>query len=108
MPSQRIYWSGVAENATTASIPIDDESMRIREWAWHAFVSLSGTAPTSVQIAYSPDSPDVADGSSRWFAPSALLISGGAGDTYFTAKFRKIRAEVNGGDGTTSLTIEVR
>jgi hypothetical protein len=109
MPTQRMYWTGILNTSgNLPSIPVDDESMRIRETAWHAYVSGTPGASLQLQIAYSPDTPDTPDASSRWFAPTALLF-GTIGDTYFTAKFRKARPEVvSGGDGTTSLTVEIR
>lgn len=86
---------------------IDDEAVRIRQWAWHAFVSWTGTAPTSVQIQYAPVNADTNDASTTWFAPTALLFSA-QGDTYFEAKPRKFRVAVAGGDGTTVVTVEIR
>lgn len=107
MPSQRLYWTGQAAG-TTASIMVDDESMRIREFSWHAFVSYTGTAPTSVQIQYASINQDTVDGSTTWFAPTALLFNPPQGDTFFQAKPRKFRIVVVGGDGTTNVTVEIR
>jgi hypothetical protein len=103
----RIRWTGVAHDTTPSSIRVDDQSMLIREFCWHAFVSWTGTAPTSVQVEYCADTPDVVDGSATWFAPTALLFTA-QGDTYFQAKPRRFRIVVTGGDGTTSVTVEIR
>jgi hypothetical protein len=107
MPSQRLYWYAVAENTTTASIMVDDESMRLREYSWHAFVSWTGTAPSNVQVEYAPVNADTADGSTVWFAPTALLFTA-QGDVFFQAKPRKFRVIVTGGDGTTAVNVDVR
>lgn len=108
MPTQPIKWTGVTEGVTTASILIDDTSVMRREWAWHAFVSGTfGGSASAVQLEYSPDLPGTPDGSSTWYAPTALLFTA-AGDTYFQAKPRKFRLVLTGGDGTTSVNVWVQ
>ena len=103
-----LKWTITGASQTTASIGIDAESQRIREWAWHIYVSgTTGAGLTSIQVSYAPDTPEVADGSSRWFTPAALNLTG-LGDSYFQAKFRKIRIVTTGGDGTTNLVVEIR
>ena len=103
----RIRLAADASATTPASNRVDDQSMLIREFAWHAFVSWTGTAPTSVQVSYTPDTPDVIDASAEWFSPTALLFTT-QGDTYFQAKPRRFRIVVAGGDGTTAVTVEIR
>ena len=106
MPSQRLLFS-VGTAATSASIAVDDQSLLVREYNWHAFVSWAGTAPTSVQVEYTPALYDVTDANATWFAPLALKFTA-QGDTYFQAKPRKFRVIVAGGDGTTAVTVEIR
>lgn len=101
-----LAWTGIAEATTTPSIGISSDDQRKQEANWHAFVSLSGTAPTGIQVSYSPDLPSTTDANSKWYAPTALLFTA-AGDTFFQAKFRKARVEVTGGDGTTSVNVTI-
>jgi hypothetical protein len=74
---------------------------------------LSGTLGAGGNVVWevSPDAmvggangPGVADASSRWFTIITFNQLG-----FFTTKdvFRKMRARVTAGDGTTSLTLEV-
>lgn len=100
-------WTGLLQNSTSASTLIDDTSDRLREWNYHAFVSGTFGAACTVQIQYSPDVQGVSDGSSRWFAPSALSCNS-ASDVLFQAKPRKFRVVITGGDATTNLTVEIR
>ena len=73
---------------------------------YHAFVSGVFGSGASVQIQYSPDDTSVSDGASRWFAPAVLKFTAG-GDTWFTARFRKMKFTVAGGDGTNNVTVEI-
>lgn len=72
----------------------------------HAYVNGTFGAGGAVQIEYSPDLPGLADGSSRWFAPTVLLFTA-SGDTFVQIRARKIRAVYTGGDGTTNVTVEM-
>lgn len=102
----RIIWKGVLQSATSASIPVDAENERSRASGWHAFVS--GTfGGTSLQISYSPDTMDTSDANSTWYAPTALVFTAG-GDTFFLARPRKFRVATTGGNGTTSVNVEIR
>jgi hypothetical protein len=73
---------------------------------WHLFVSGTFGAAGAVAVQYSPDPTTVADASSRWFSPAALSVNA-AKDVYFTARPRKLRAVLTGGDSTTALIAEV-
>jgi hypothetical protein len=102
----RLLWKGVLQNATSASIRVDDQNELTRNPAWHAFVS--GTfGGTSLQISYSPDTQDTTDANSTWYAPTALVFTAG-GDTFFWARPRKFRVATTGGNGTTSVNVEIR
>lgn len=102
----RIRWTGVAQSTTTASKPVDAENERTRASAWHAFVS--GTlGGATVTVGYSPDTVDTSDANSTWFTPTALTTIG-AVDVFFSARPRKFRVTTNGGNGTTSVTVEIR
>lgn len=102
----RIRWTGITSGQTKTSIPVDAENERTRASAWHAFVS--GTfGGTSVAIQYSPDSVDTTDANSTWYAPLSLVFTSG-GDTFFWARPRKFRVVLTGGDGTTSVNVEIR
>jgi hypothetical protein len=103
----RILWPTVAENSTSASIPVDDESIRLRVDSWHAFISGTPGAAATVELQYSPDLPGVPDGNSIWYAPTLLQFTT-TGDAFFWAKPRKFRVVVAGGDGSTNLSVEVR
>ena len=74
--------------------------------AWHLYVSGTFGAAGALQVQYSPDSDNVTDAASRWFAPTLLKLTAG-GDTWFEAKFRKLRYVFTGGDGTTSVIAEI-
>jgi hypothetical protein len=74
--------------------------------SWHLYVSGTFGAAGAVAVQYSPDPPTVTDAASRWFAPAVLALSAG-GDSWFQARFRKIRAVFTGGDGTTAVVVEV-
>lgn len=102
----RIRWTGLAQSSTSASIRTDGTSELNREHNWHVFVS--GTfGGATVQIQYTPDLQEIADGSATWYAPGVLSFGSG-GDTFFQAKPRKFRVAITGGDGTTSITVEIR
>lgn len=92
--------------ATSPSFAPSDPGSHWQGQAWHAYVNGTFGAAGALQIQYSPDSSNVSDGSSRWFAPSALLFNSG-GDVWFEARFRKLRFVFTGGDGTTNVTVEV-
>jgi hypothetical protein len=76
-----------------------------------------GATPATVQVQYSPDpfyrastgpgsvASGTPDTSSRWFNGPDITTT----NSYLTITdiFRKIRASVVGGDGTTSLTLEL-
>lgn len=102
----RMLWKGLLVGATGASIPVDAESQRVREAEWHAFVS-GVFAGASLQIQYSPDTPEISDAASTWYAPAVLAFAAG-GDTFFKAKPRKLRPVVTGGGGTTAINVEIR
>ena len=74
---------------------------------WYKRAGIAGAAIAgAVQLEYSPDPTTVADASSRWFLPAALSVNA-AKDVYFTARPRKLRAVLTGGDSTTALIAEV-
>lgn len=98
-------WTFIAAGSGVSMRPSDPGS-HWQTQAWHAFVSGTFGAGGAVQIEYSPDGPGVTDAAARWFAPLVLLFSAG-GDTWFEARFRRIRARVTGGDGTTNLIVEI-
>ena len=102
----RLIWKGVLQGATSPSIVVDAQNELTRNPSWHAFVS--GTfGGTSCQIQYAPDPIEVNDTNSTWFAPTALVFTSG-GDTYFLARPRKFRVVNTGGNGTTSVNVEIR
>jgi hypothetical protein len=102
----RIRWVGLASGVISPSIPVDAQNELTRASNWHVFVS--GTAGgATVTLGYSPDTIDTSDANSTWFTPTALTAMA-IGDTFFLARPRKYRVTVNGGNGTTSLTVEVR
>lgn len=102
----RLIWKSVAQTVTKASIAVDAENERTRANSWHAFVS--GTfGGATLQISYSPDTIDTSDANSTWFAPVALAFTSG-GDTFFQARPRKFRVATTGGNGTTSVNVEIR
>ena len=74
--------------------------------AWHLYISGTMGAAGSLQVQYSPDGANVTDAAARWFAPAALQASA-VGDTWFEARFRRLRFVFTGGDGTTNLVAEV-
>lgn len=102
--ASRLLFTGVTQGVTTASKWLNASDTDVINW--HAFVS--GTfGGASLQLQYSPDTTDTSDANSTWYAPVSLLLTSG-GDTYFQAKPRKWRVVVTGGNGTTSLNVEVR
>lgn len=102
----RIIWSNVAQSTTTPSILVDSQNELTRNPAWHVFIS--GTlGGATVTLEYTNATQDVSDANATWFAPTAL--SGmSLGDTFFWARPRKFRVIINGGNGTTSINVEVR
>lgn len=91
---------------TTPSFPVSDPGNQWQTHNWHLYVSGTFGAGGSLSVQYSPDPKEIVDANSRWFAPAALTVTA-AGDTYFTARFRKLRFVFTGGDGTTNLIGEV-
>jgi len=103
---------------TTASYATSDPGSRWQSPSWHAYIlgldfksgGSGGTgtfgAAGQVQIQLSPDGIEVPDANSRWTSPLNLKFTA-AGDVFFQAKFRKARAVFTGGDGTTSLSVEI-
>jgi hypothetical protein len=104
----RLRWTGLLTASTSPSIRVDDESLRIREYSWHAFVTgtFGGSTPV-VKVEYTNDLPDVADNVATWFAPTVLQFTA-AGDSFFQAKPRRFRVVITGGDGTTLINVEIR
>lgn len=92
--------------ATSPSFAPSDPGNHWQKQDWHLYVSGTFGAAGALQVQYSPDSSNVSDASSRWFSPTALLITT-AGDTWFEARFRKLRFVFTGGDGTTNVVAEV-
>jgi hypothetical protein len=74
--------------------------------SWHLYVSGVFGAAGAVAVQYSPDIASVTDAASRWFAPAALSLTAG-GDTWFQARFRKLRVLFTGGDSTTAVVVEI-
>lgn len=105
----RIRWTGLLTASTSKSIPVDSQNELTRQANWHLFISgvLGTSSLATVQLEYSPDTIDTSDANSTWFAPTPLG-SLGLGDTFFQARPRKFRVIVSGGDGGTSITVEVR
>lgn len=92
--------------ATSSSFFPTDPGSHWQKQDWHLFVSGTFGAAGALQVQYSPDGSNVTDGNARWFAPTALLLTAG-GDTWFQARFRRLRFVFTGGNGTTSVTAEV-
>ena len=91
---------------TTASWAVSNPGNKTEVQAWHLFVNGTFGAGGSLAVQYSPDSSVVTDATSRWFVPTILTMTAG-GDTWFQARFRKVRFVFTGGDGTTNLTAEI-
>ena len=90
----------------TQSFAVSNPGNKTESQNWHLFVNGTFGASGALQVQYSPDIVQVADANSRWFAPAALLLTAG-GDTWFQARFRKLRFVFTGGDGTTNVTAEI-
>lgn len=91
---------------SSASLPISGPSDPWVTPAFHAYASGTFGSGGAMQIQYSPDTVNVADGASRWFAPTALAFTA-SGDTWFQVRAKKIRVTLAGGDASTSLTLEI-
>lgn len=106
MATSRLKFTAT-QGQTTAGVRVDDQAELTRKAFWHAFVSWTGTAPTSVQIQYAADIQGVLDSAIQYFSPTALLFTA-QGDTAFWARPTRFRVVVVGGDGTTVVTAEIR
>lgn len=91
----------------SASIRVTDPGSRWQYPGWHLYATGTFGANTpSVQLQLSPDDAFTTDANSRWASPAALKLSA-PGDQFFQARFRKVRVNFTGGDGTTSILVEV-
>lgn len=100
-------WLLTQASPTGNSFSIGEPASRWQNVGLHAYYWGTFGAAGSIAIEYSPDLPNIADGSSNWFRPTALTVSTKS-DVYFLARFNKIRAVLaSGGDGTTSVNVQV-
>lgn len=92
---------------TTNSIRVTDPGSHWQTQSWQIYASGTLGASGSIAIQVSPDMAELPDASSRWFALLASPITTVPTTQWIQARFRKVRFNFTGGDGTTSVTVEI-